>query len=156
MAVHMIPFFRKRDEASRSALLRRLVLLAFLAVSAGAPYAASADETSDFVERLPDGVEQVAVLAGPAESALRFVVVRSSDHDRLFVQRLADGKAGLTIEIAELRQGGERVTDIRSEAEGAGISAFVDTVSADDGETTYELFLDSADRPTYIFRPATN
>ncbi|MBA5776666.1 hypothetical protein H2509_05945 [Stappia sp. F7233] len=115
-----------------------------------------ADEIDDFVAHLPSGIQQMSVVAGPGESGARFVVLRLEERDRLFVQWRGEDTPARTMEIVELRESGERVLDLRSEIENGEISAFVDTATPAGDEVTYELFIESGEKPAYIFRETTN
>lgn len=109
-----------------------------------------------FIEALPDTVRQVAIIPGPAAGGVRFILIRTEASDRLFVQERDGAATTAFFEIAEVAALPDRVSDIRSEADAAGIVAFIDAAVPGAGETTYELFLDRASPGAYTFQAASN
>ncbi|NRG18883.1 hypothetical protein HPQ64_14415 [Rhizobiales bacterium] len=137
--------------------IRRIQTAALtLLIAANAPGDARADKIADAARQFPVDALQIAAISGPTDSGLRFVIVRLADRDRLFIQARGDGKTQSNIEVSEVETSGDRILDIRSESEVTGTTAFVDTLTVDGNEMTYELFLEEDKLDAYIYQPASN
>ncbi len=113
-------------------------------------------EILSFVQALPEAVRQVAVLSGPSETNVRFIMIRMDEHDRLFVHERDGDATKIFFEVAEVAATSERILDIRSELDSTGVVAFIDAAAQGGAETTYELFLDKAAPGTYTFHATSN
>jgi len=116
----------------------------------------AADPVAELVRALPDDILQIGVVSGPADTPVRFVIVRGPVSDRLFIQVRDGGQLLQSVEVAEVGTTSRRLEDLRSEANAHGVVAFVDFQPSDETETAYELFIDLENLDKYVFQPVSN